>query len=162
MLNPDRAYTITGDKGLSFDDAFFIFSGAENPWALDSGVNTGSWYLKTDGAFYKKTGAGTAESDWTLQEMGSGSSTLSVSSTAVSATAPSTGVFILTHSSGTLTISLPASPATGQHVHVKLRSAGDAVLAGNGHLIEGESSLPMQIFNMSLHLVYSGSEWVIL
>lgn len=162
MLNPDRAYTISADKGLSFDDEFFIFSGADTPWSLDSGVASGSWYIKTDGALYKKTGTGTSESDWTLQSFTGGSEVLTISSSSVSTSVPSVDVLVLTPSSGTIDVTLPASPVTGTHVHIKLRGPGDARILGGTYEIDGESEVVLRTNETSLHLTFLGNEWIII
>ena len=162
MLNPDRAYTIAAEKGLSFDDEFFIFSGGANPWTVDSGVATGSWYIKTNGSLFLKTGSGTDEADWTVQSFTGGADLLSISSSSSSVTVPSVDVLVLTPGSGTIDVTLPASPVTGTHVHIKLRGPGDARILGGTYEIDGESEVVLRTNETSLHLTFLGNEWIII
>jgi len=64
MLNPARAFTVRGNRGLSFDGKHYIFSGASLPWQVDSGVPVGCWYITYLGDLYRKIATGTVQSSW--------------------------------------------------------------------------------------------------
>lgn len=73
---------------------------------------------------------------------------------------------ILVDTSAARTITMPASPATGEKHIIKDATGGAAAfnitVAGNGHNIDGATLLTMSANWQSVTLVYSGSQWLII
>lgn len=65
-------------------------------------------------------------------------------------------------SSAAFTITLPASPTTGDVHTVVLETAGNTLtIAGNGNNINGSSTVFTNVAGTALELMYNGTQWVI-
>lgn len=73
---------------------------------------------------------------------------------------------ILVDTTAARTITMPASPTTGEKHIIKDATGGAAAfnitVAGNGHNIDGATSFTMSANWQSVTLVYSGSQWLII
>ena len=68
---------------------------------------------------------------------------------------------IVVHTTSGRTITLPATPVTGNSFTIKQRTT-DTIVSGNGTNIEGSVSYTMPLLNQSITLVYDSVEWVII
>lgn len=76
------------------------------------------------------------------------------------------GTLSVTTSGGAVTVTLPASPATGRRLDIKdagnNAAANNITIAGNGKTIDGAASLIITINRGSRTIRYNGTEWMIL
>ncbi|MES2136999.1 MAG: hypothetical protein V4502_08075 [Pseudomonadota bacterium] len=108
-------------------------------------------YLKADGTWAVGTGSGTST---ILIVTGHGNHTTSAAiSTEFFSSCDAT--------SGNVTLSLPASPTTGELHNVKRKDASGnlCLIDGNGKTIDGGSSVPMATQYLGISVYYDGTQW---
>lgn len=121
---------------------------------LTPGASAACWYDPTT-TRWRVGSAGGGGGGFTIESI-STTSTVSATNRVVSITA------------GGITVSVPASPSSGDYLYLKdtngNATASNIVISGNGHNIDGSSTLTFTTNYSALFIVYNGSttSWMIL
>jgi hypothetical protein len=114
----------------------------------------------TDGLFLKRSGTTIIGAS-----AGGGGGSFTIEAISTTSTAATTNE-VVSITAGGITVSAPASPATGDFLYFKdtngNATASNIVISGNGKNIDGAATFTFTTNYTALFIVYNGTSWMIL